>query len=87
MTEFSIRAVAQLPTLLQGFRKAAGLSQADVAARLGITQQTLSAMERNAARMSVGRLVKLLDVLAAELVLRSAAAPPERPRKPKPSSW
>lgn len=70
MDEFPVRTADQLPALLQGFRKASGLTQADVASRLGITQQTLSALERNATAVSAARLMKLLSILGVELVLR-----------------
>ena len=66
---FVVRTADQLPGLLQGFRKAAGLTQAQVATRLGVTQQTLSALERNASSVSAARLMKLLAVLGVELVL------------------
>lgn len=72
MDEFLVRTAEQLPGLLQSFRKAAGLTQAEVAERLGITQQTLSALERNATTVSAARLMKLLSILGVELVLRRA---------------
>ncbi|HEU4457863.1 MAG TPA: helix-turn-helix transcriptional regulator [Methylibium sp.] len=69
MKTFPVLTPEQLPALLQGFRKASGLTQAEIATRLGITQQTMSAMERNADSMSVARLMKLLAVLGVELSL------------------
>lgn len=72
MDEFPVRTADQLPGLLQGFRKASGLTQAALASRLGITQQTLSALERNAPAVSAARLMKLLGILGVELVLRRA---------------
>ncbi|MGV8823588.1 helix-turn-helix transcriptional regulator [Methylibium petroleiphilum] len=81
MDEFPVRTADQLHGLLQSFRKAAGLTQADLAARLGVTQQTLSALERNAGTVSAARLMKLLSILDVELVLRqrgpSGAASPK----------
>ena len=74
MNEFTVRTAAQLPGLLQALRKQAGLTQRDVAQRLGVTQQTMSAMERNAETVSAERLMRLLGILGAELVLRTVPA-------------
>jgi HTH-type transcriptional regulator / antitoxin HipB len=71
MHEFPVRSPEQLPTLLQAFRKASGLTQAEVALRLGVTQQTYSALERNASKVSAERLLKLLHLLGVEWVLRA----------------
>ncbi|HEX8406311.1 MAG TPA: helix-turn-helix transcriptional regulator [Duganella sp.] len=73
MSEFPVRTAEQLPTLLQAFRKQSGLTQAEVALRLGVTQQTLSALERNADKVGAGRLLQLLGILGVELVLRDGA--------------
>ncbi len=70
MTDFTVRTSRQLPTLLQAFRKQAGLTQAATAMRLGISQQALSALERNADKVSADRLLALMSILGVELVLR-----------------
>ena len=70
MGDFVVRTPDQLPALLQAFRKQAGLTQEEAAVRLGVTQQTMSALERNAERVSAARLMKLLGLLGVELVLR-----------------
>lgn len=70
MTEFPIRTSEQLSVMLQAFRKQAGLTQKDLAMRLGVTQQTLSALERNAKKVSAERLLILLSLLGVELVMR-----------------
>lgn len=44
-----------------------------MAKRLGVTQQTYSAAERNAANMSVGNLIRALQALDVELVLQAKA--------------
>jgi HTH-type transcriptional regulator/antitoxin HipB len=75
MTDFIVRTSEQLPALLQAFRKQAGLTQAEAAMRLGVTQQTMSALERNAEKVSAGRLMKLLSILGVDLVLRKDHAP------------
>lgn len=69
MRDFTVRAADQLPALLQAFRKQAGMTQAEAALRLGVTQQTYSALERHAEKMSTGRLLKLLGLLGVELIL------------------
>lgn len=84
MSDFPIRTAEQLPVLLQAFRKQAGLTQSAVALRLGITQQSLSALERNAEKVSADRLLALLSILGVELVLRqgggsSTTTPPTGP--------
>lgn len=92
MTDFVVRTPDQLPALLQAFRKQAGLTQEEAAVRLGVTQQTLSALERNAERVSAARLMKLLGLLGVELVLRKdgegqARAQVANSPSPSPYSW
>lgn len=43
-----------------------------MAKRLGITQQTLSAFERNADKATAQRLVEYLSIVGAGLVLRQS---------------
>lgn len=73
MPQFTVRTAEQLPPLLQAFRKDAGLTQSEVALRLGVSQQTYSAMERNADKVGSARLLKLLNILGVELSLGKAA--------------
>ncbi|WLW64924.1 helix-turn-helix transcriptional regulator [Achromobacter aegrifaciens] len=86
MMDFTVRTATQLPALLQGFRKEAGLTQAATALRLGVTQQTLSALERNADKVSADRLLQLLSILGVEMVLRQQGAQPG-PEATSESSW
>lgn len=80
MNAFTIRVADQLPILLRAFRKEAGLTQNDVALRLGVTQQTYSTLERNAEKVSAARLLSVLAVLGVELVLnKPASTSPELP--------
>ena len=55
MDEFVVRTSDQLSPLLRAFRKEAKLTQVDVAQRMGVTQQTVSALERNAEAVSAQR--------------------------------
>lgn len=70
MSQYTVRTPEQLPALLKAFRKQAGLTQGQLATRLGITQQTLSALERNAHKVSADRLLQLLGILGVEVVLQ-----------------
>ncbi|KRC71814.1 Antitoxin HipB [compost metagenome] len=76
MSDFTVRTAEQLPALLQAFRKQSGLTQADTAMRLGISQQALSNIERHADKVSADRLLKLLSILGVELVLRKPGESP-----------
>jgi HTH-type transcriptional regulator/antitoxin HipB len=79
MAGYTVRTADQLPALLRAFRKEAGLTQRDAALRLGVTQQTYSALERNAETVGAARLLKLLGILGVELVLgKPVADPPSR---------
>jgi len=69
MSEYHLRTAEQLSILLQAFRRESGLTQSEVALRLGVTQQTYSTLERHAERVGVARLLKLLRILGVELVL------------------
>jgi HTH-type transcriptional regulator / antitoxin HipB len=76
MPKFTVRTAEQLPPLLQAFRKEAGLTQSEVALRLGVSQQTYSALERNADKVGTARLLKLLNILGVELALGTPAPKP-----------
>lgn len=73
MSDFTVRTADQLPALLRAFRKQAGMTQAEAALRLGVTQQTLSAFERNAGKLGADRLLEILGILGVEVVLRQRA--------------
>lgn len=74
MSQYAVHAAEQLPVLLKAFRKEAGLTQVEAALRMGITQQTLSALERNAQKVSAERLLQLLSLLDVEMVLQKKSA-------------
>ncbi len=69
MRRYMVRTAEQLPPLLKAYRKQAGLTQAEVALRLGVSQQSYSAMERKADKVGTARLLKLFNILGVELAL------------------
>ena len=60
-TIFPVRLLSQLRPLLIGFRKSKGLTQRELSAMLGVTQQTYARL-----------LYKVLNILGVEISLSSA---------------
>lgn len=65
----------QLAPQLRSLRKVRGLSQTDLALKLGVSQSRIAAIERNPATVSAGQLLDLLKILGVDLVLRDTPAP------------
>lgn len=63
--------------LLRRARQQGALSQADVAARAGVPQSTVSAYESGRRQPTLPMLSKLLEAMGAELTLNTATAPAE----------
>ncbi|AXK62476.1 helix-turn-helix transcriptional regulator [Burkholderia sp. IDO3] len=66
---FPVQTLSQLRPILVGFRKSAGFTQAQLAARLGVTQQSYAQLEANPSAVSIERLFKVLNVLGVRLML------------------
>jgi HTH-type transcriptional regulator/antitoxin HipB len=60
----------QLAIVLRGQRQASKLTQKQAAALVGLLPKTISALESDPERGSVGSLYKLLSALGLELVLQ-----------------
>lgn len=73
----------QLAPILRALRQQAGLSQADLAARLGVTHQAISALERRPEAATLERLMRVLAVLKVDIALS-----PCKPAKvSEPGAW
>src|SRR5256885_1116006 len=74
----------QLALHLKSLRKAAGVSQAQLAQRLGVSQSRVAAIERDPAAISVRQLMEILQLLDADLLMRpradAVASPASAPR-------
>ncbi|WP_241290178.1 helix-turn-helix domain-containing protein [Burkholderia stabilis] len=77
---FPVQTLTQLRPILVGFRKSAGLTQAQLAARLGVTQQSYAQLEANPSAVSIERLFKVLNTLGVRLTLNPLA--PDEPAEP-----
>ncbi len=78
---YPLKTLSQMRPLLQGFRKAAGLTQADVAERLGVTQQTYARLETNPASASLERLFRVMRALGIEMHLSDMQMPQDTPSR------
>ena len=76
MIDHLVKHPQQLAPLLRALRRQAGLSQADLAARLGVSHQAISQLEKQPERVTVERLMRVLSALKIDLVLlpRTTAA-------------
>ncbi len=68
--DYAIRTPAQLGQVLKGLRRDRRLTQAAVAARMGLVQSKVSTLEADPGKTSVDRFFRLLSALGMELVLR-----------------
>lgn len=66
---YPIKTLSHIPLVLKGFRKTRGLTQAAMAERLGITQQSYAYFEANPATATVERFVMVLRMLDVEISL------------------
>ena len=71
---YSIKTLSQLPLMLKGFRKARGLTQAAMAEKLGITQQSYAYFEANPETTTLDRLFMVLRILGVEISLNQAVS-------------
>lgn len=75
----------QLRTHLLAYRRAQKLTQADLAVRLGVTKQRISAIEAAPDRITVAQFIAVLRALKVELQL--AARPPADDCTDAPVDW
>lgn len=61
----------QLSTQLKSLRRVAGMSQAELAELMGVSQSRVAAIERDPASISVRQLMEILRLLEAQLVIRA----------------
>jgi HTH-type transcriptional regulator / antitoxin HipB len=72
--DYLISVPGQLAPQLRSLRKVRGLSQTDLANRLGVSQSRIAAIESNPTAVSAGQLLEILAILGTNLVLRDAQA-------------
>ena len=65
-----------LPSLLRVRRRELGLTQRELGELLGIDQRTVSALEKNPASVSVGRLFAVLEALKLHVLVQAQESEP-----------
>jgi HTH-type transcriptional regulator/antitoxin HipB len=65
----------QFTPILQAARKTAGLSQAELAQRLDLSQSRMSVMELDPSSIALNQLLRLCAALQLELVVQTKAPP------------
>jgi HTH-type transcriptional regulator / antitoxin HipB len=73
--EYPVRTASELHLMLRAFRKSAGLTQAGMAALLGIRQQTYAALEANPGSASTERVLRVLRILKVDMTLSWSVRP------------
>ena len=73
----------QLGEVIRARRKARGLSQAELASKLNLSQSRLSILESDPAGLTVDRLLALATVLGLEIVVQDRSTSSSDRRKPE----
>jgi len=73
---FRIQVLDQLKPILKGYRRYTGITQAELAEKLGITQQSYAELEAHPERASVERLFIVLAIMGVQFYLDGSRMPP-----------
>lgn len=65
----------QMAQLLAAGRRQAGLTQAEAAARIGVSQSRISALETDAAALTLAQLLALCGAYGLQLQVRDGSQP------------
>ena len=79
---FPVRFPDQLRQHLRALRKRHGLTQAQLGARIGVSQARIAEIEANPGLVNFEQLMKLLSVLGVTLTLQEEAVAPAATRVP-----
>src|SRR5258708_35736841 len=83
MDTLLLHSPAQLPAHLKSLRKTRGLTQAQLAKRLGIGQSRLADIERHPETVSTAQLLNLFAALGVEVLLRLKPTPHQTANRPR----
>lgn len=69
----------QMAQLLAASRRQAGLTQAEAAARIGVSQSRISALETDAEALTLTQMLALCGIYGLQLQLRDKSQPVSEP--------
>lgn len=72
--DYPVTLSSQLLQLLKSLRKSRGLTQSELALRLGVVQSRVADIERDPGAVSLEQMLQVLAMLGAQLVVRETAA-------------
>lgn len=77
----------QLSAVLKGLRKSQGLTQAQLGARLGVSQKRVAGIENNPQVTSFNQISRLVSLLGARLVIEEPERTSKTRQQPSRSGW
>jgi len=84
---YPVNASLQLRAVLKSLRKSRGLTQAQLGAKLGLSQKRIAGIEKNPQVTTFDQISRIVSLLGARVVIEDLSqadkAPPLRPR----SNW
>ena len=69
--DITLAFAAQLSQQLRSLRKSRGLSQTQLAAKMGVAQSRIASIEKDATKLTATQLLRWLSALDTALVLRT----------------
>lgn len=83
----SVLNAAQLSVHLKSLRRAQGLTQAQLGARIGVKQARIADIEKDPGSISVDQLLQLLHALDTRLLLTPSVPAPTAARTTNTADW
>lgn len=89
MQSYVVRTPEQLIPIFSAFRRRNGLSQAELARLIGVSQQTVSQLERNPDKATLERLLRAFAAMDVEIVVqkKGTSAGTDAPASAEKASW
>ncbi len=75
--DYPVQLPTQLQSLLKSLRKSRGMTQAELARRLGVVQSRVADIERDPGAVSVEQLLQVLALLGTQMVVRETSTEPQ----------